>query len=358
MFTFYFYFYEIFIFFYIFWFFLFLIYFGVFSVITFIFIWVYYCFSTFDFIIFLEKWVIYLNKYFHNYIVSSIYPKSEALSAGNLSKLPKGSYILIKFEYFISLTIYSIFLEIKNIFKEVVIFFKFNFIGELAITKKPFVLTVQDYNFNIYYNTFINHIIIFYNFIKSVVIALFLSFIYIIYTVYFFQIQFLKQLAIWFIIGLIYYWLISGFNFFVKHYQFGKFTSQIQRFWKRTNTYFWLIEGFLILLFFYYFLNSSQEPLYMYDYSSLNQEYLISLKTIYANTILLSLIIYLMYTLLLMLNFTIWSQQIIYFILISVFIFFSFFIETYQFYYLLNSFIEKIWVFNEDLNLWVLILCK
>lgn len=62
-----------------------------------------------------------------------------------------------------------------------------------------------------------------------------------------------------------------------------------------------------------------------------------------------------MYTLLLMLNFTVWSQQVIYFILISAFIFFSFFIETYQFYYLLNSFIEKVWVFNEDLNLWVLV---
>lgn len=38
--------------------------------------------------------------------------------------------------------------------------------------------------------------------------------------------------------------------------------------------------------------------------------------------------------------------------IISVFIFFSFFIETYQFYYVLSSFNERVWVFNEDENMW------
>ena len=106
-----------------------------------------------------------------------------------------------------------------------------------------------------YYNNstkviFFKTFILLYTFFKKTIIALLLSFLYIVYTIYFFQLQFLKQLAIWLVIGLIFYWLISGFNFFVKHYQFGKFTSQIQRFWKRTNTCFWLIEGFLILIFF------------------------------------------------------------------------------------------------------------
>ena len=45
---------------------------------------------------------------------------------------------------------------------------------------------------------------------------------------------------------------------------------------------------FLILLFFYYFLNSSQEPLYMYDYSALNQEYLVSLPRIHLIEVALS----------------------------------------------------------------------
>jgi hypothetical protein len=93
------------------------------------------------------------------------------------------------------------------------------------------------------------------------VLSLILALVYFVYTMFFFKIQFLKQLSIWFVIVMIYFWLMSGFNFFLKRYQYGKFTSAIQRFWKRTNTYFWMIEGFLLLIFFYYYLNSSQETI-------------------------------------------------------------------------------------------------
>lgn len=85
------------------------------------------------------------------------------------------------------------------------------------------------FNLNNYQLILINFLQL-YTYFKNVLIAILLSFIYMFYTIYFFQIQFLKQLAIWLVIGLIFYWLISGFNFFIKHYQFGKFTSQIQRF--------------------------------------------------------------------------------------------------------------------------------
>lgn len=153
---------------------------------------------------------------------------------------------------------------------------------------------------------------------------------------------------------MLYFWLMSGFNFFVKRYQYGKFTSQIQRFWKRTNTCFWLIEGFLLLLFFYYFLNSSQEPLYMYDYSAINQEFLVSLQVVFINIVLLSVVIYFMYFTLLRINSNSWTQLNIYLLVISVFVFFSFFLETYQFYYIISSFNERLWVFNEEENLWVI----
>lgn len=198
----------------------------------------------------------------------------------------------------------------------------------------------------------LTNVAVLYNFFKSTIVSLLLMILYFIYTVFFFKIQFLKQLAVWFVIGMIYFWLMSGFNFFLKRYQFSKFTSQIQRFWKRTNTCFWLIEGFLILLFFYYFLNSSQEPLYMYDYSALNQEYLVSLQSIAVNIILLSVIIYFMYFTLLRINSNSWQQLNLYLVVISSFIFFSFFIETYQFYYVVSTFNERLWVFNEEDNLW------
>lgn len=211
-----------------------------------------------------------------------------------------------------------------------------------------------NYNANDYYfyKLSVKHLIILYNFFKSSIIAISLCTLYFIYTVFFFKIQFLKQISVWFVVGMLFFWLISGFNFFLKRYQFGKFTSQIQRFWKRTNTYFWLIEGFLLLLFFYYFLNSSQEPLYMYDYSSLNQEYLISLYTAFVNIVILSLVIYFLYFIMLRLNSNSWEQLNLYLLIASSFIFFSFFIETYQFYYVISIFNEKLWFFNEDDNLW------
>lgn len=205
---------------------------------------------------------------------------------------------------------------------------------------------------DVFYKFFTQSVLVFYNFFKTTIVAVSLAVIYFIYTIFFFKIQFLKQLSVWFVIGMLYFWLMSGFNFFLKRYQYGKFTSSIQRFWKRTNTYFWLIEGFLMLLFFYYYLNSSQEPLYMYDYSALNQEYLVSLHVIGTNVILLSLVIYFMYFTLLRINSNSWTQLNLYLLIISTFIFFSFFIETYQFYYVLSTFSEKLWVFNEDENLW------
>ncbi len=199
---------------------------------------------------------------------------------------------------------------------------------------------------------FVSHFLSIYTFLKTTLISILLSLIYFLYTIFFFKIQFLKQLSVWFVIGMMFFWLISGFNFFIKRYQFGKFTSQIQRFWKRTNTSFWLIEGFLLLIFFYYYLNSSQEPLYMYDYSSLNQEHLVSLYTIGFNVIILSIVIYFMYFTLLRLNSNSWEQLSLNLVIISIFIFFSFFIETYQFYYVISVFNERVWFFNEEDNLW------
>ena len=43
-----------------------------------------------------------------------------------------------------------------------------------------------------------------------------------------------KIFFIIFILSSFFYWLLSGFTFFVKKYQYRYFTSAIQRFWKRT----------------------------------------------------------------------------------------------------------------------------
>jgi hypothetical protein len=203
-------------------------------------------------------------------------------------------------------------------------------------------------------NTFIINFNLIYNFFKYSILSISIALLYFLYTIFFFKIQFLKQISLWLIVLMIFFWLISGFNFFLKRYQFSKFTSQIQRFWKRTNICFWLIEGFLLLLFFYYYLNSSQEPNFMYDYSSLNQEYLISTYTIFLNILILSIIIYIMYFTLIRINSNSWEQLSIHLLIISIFIFSSFYIETYQFYYVISIFNERLWVFNEEENIWAI----
>jgi hypothetical protein len=68
----------------------------------------------------------------------------------------------------------------------------------------------------------------------------------------------------------------------------------------------------------------------MHDYSNLNQELLIQLKTSYKNMILLSLAIYFSFVLILNNNY-----------LNSLIIFFMLYVETYQFVYIVTLFTDK-----------------
>jgi len=202
-----------------------------------------------------------------------------------------------------------------------------------------------------YINKILN--IIIYN-IKWILLAFAIAFLYFFISLFYIQIELTKQITVWFILLIVFYLLISTFNNFLVKYKYGKFTSAIQRFWKRTGLVFWLIEGFLFFLFFYYFLNSSQEPLYMFDYASLNQELLIQLKVSYKNLILLSLAIYLSFLLILNNNFLNYYQNLLLLMLISLIVFYMLFVETYQFAYIISIFSEKIWNFDKDNNLWIL----
>jgi hypothetical protein len=214
--------------------------------------------------------------------------------------------------------------------------------------------SLNNYFLNYILNYFIKLVNIMVFNVKWILVAFVISFLYFFISLFYIQIEFTKQIAAWFVVMMIFYLLMSTFNSFLNKYKFGKFTSAIQRFWKRTGLVFWLIEGFLFLLFFYYFLNSSQEPLYMFDYSSLNQELLIQLKVSYKNMILLSMAIYFSFILILNNNFLNYYQNIILLLLISLIVFYTLFIETYQFAYVISTFSEKIWNFNEINQIWVL----
>lgn len=194
-------------------------------------------------------------------------------------------------------------------------------------------------------------------FIKNLnyfIIPFIITLIYFYISLFYIQINFSKQIIIYYLLLIFYYLLMSSFNNFLVKYRFGKFTSAIQRFWKRTGMIFWLIEGFLFLLFFYYFLNSSQEPLYMFDYSNLNQEYLLQLKTSFKSLILLSFCIIIGFILTIKNNYNVYNQNIILLSLISLIIFFILYIESYQFSYIINLLSSQNWLFDESYNTWIL----
>lgn len=72
------------------------------------------------------------------------------------------------------------------------------------VRRLPYKLQ-YDYQSNIFFKYFVQNFIIFYNFFKTTIVAVLLMFIYFLYTVFFFKIQFLKQLSVWFVIGMIYF---------------------------------------------------------------------------------------------------------------------------------------------------------
>jgi len=195
---------------------------------------------------------------------------------------------------------------------------------------------------------------VFYNNIKTIYLPLTISSIAFIILLDFFSVDFLRQTGIWTVFGFLAFWLFSSFNFFLKRYRFGKFTSAIQRFWKRTNVYFWVIEGFLFSLFFYYYLNSSQEPIYMYDESNLNQQFLPALTASYQSyLILLFIFFYTLYLLLALPTFKS-TQQILHLGIMTLLYTYIYLLENYQVYYILTSFYENYWVYDAEQLVWSL----
>lgn len=234
--------------------------------------------------------------------------------------------------------VWYIIIEYIYIWWAAVVFFNF------AQNRQPELVFVKRINASFFYKHF-----------KTIIIPLVLSLMLGYILIIFYSINFLKNLSIWIVIGLLFFWLMSGFNFFLKKYRFGKFTSSIQRFWKRVNSYFWFIEGFLFILFFYYYLNSSQETFYMFDESNLNQNHLVSLPSFYVNSLLLIILIMYGYYILLNLPSFNFKQLLTHLTVITAGLVFIFLVECYQFYYILTLFFEINWSYNEELKIWELI---
>lgn len=210
------------------------------------------------------------------------------------------------------------------------------------------------YFFNNYILQFKAFIRIFMFNLKWILLAVIIAGLYFFVSLFFIRIEFTKQLAVWYMLMIAYYLLMSTFNSFVSKYRYGKFTTGIQRFWKRTGIIFWILEGFLFAIFFYYFLNSSQEPLYMFDYANLNQEYLFQIRTTYRSMMWLSFIIFLCFILNLNLNSKTYYQNVLLMAFISLCVFYTLYIESYQFVYIMNLLQHRMWVFDDLDQTWSL----
>lgn len=165
---------------------------------------------------------------------------------------------------------------------------------------------------------------------------------------------FSKVLFEWVLISMFFYWLISGFVFFIKKYQYSKFTSVIQRFWKRTYILFWIIESGTFTIFFFLTMNASEEPTYMYDQIKVFKTHLFSWRLFLLKLIPVISLIILGYYLLLSLKWTTFSKQSSLIVVLTLTLVYIFWLEFYQFFYIINYYGNLVWNYDSAEFLWTL----
>jgi hypothetical protein len=161
-----------------------------------------------------------------------------------------------------------------------------------------------------------------------------------------------KVIFEWFLIAMFVYWLLSGFVYFIKKYQYSKYTSVVQRFWKRSFILFWVLETFLFLIYFYLTLNATEEPVYMYDQMKLYKSHLFSWRLFILKLIPIITMIVLSYYLQLSLKWSVFNKQSITILAITLLMLYTVWLEFYQFFHIVNFYGNLNWVFDYDEFLW------
>nr|YP_740752.1 Ymf68 [Tetrahymena malaccensis]ABI51661.1 Ymf68 [Tetrahymena malaccensis] len=174
------------------------------------------------------------------------------------------------------------------------------------------------------------------------------------YLMYVRLLPFNKIIFAWILVAMFLYWLISGFVFFVKKYQYSKFTAAIQRFWKRTYIIFWVIEAGTFSVFFYLTLNATSEPVYMYDQIKIYKTHLFSWRWFLIKLLPSVSIILLGYYLQLTLKWNLFNKQNTIVLLITLLLLYILWLEFYQFYHILSFYGNINWVFDYDEYIWTL----
>jgi hypothetical protein len=155
-------------------------------------------------------------------------------------------------------------------------------------------------------------------------------------------------------LGFFTYLLISGFIFFFKKYRFSKYTTSMNRFWRRAFSIFWLLEGFLFLIFMYLVLFSSQDPFFMYDNQQAYKDFTYSWRDfIYESAFVLIIIISLYKFQIRLKDMT--STKVLFILLFVTAILVALsWLEFYQFYYTVTHYNGIDWVYDDELNSWLI----
>jgi hypothetical protein len=163
-----------------------------------------------------------------------------------------------------------------------------------------------------------------------------------------------KIMFAWIAIIMFSYWLVSGFVFFFKKYQFGKYTSVVQRFWRRTYILFWLIEGATFSVFLFFTINSSQESFYMFDQINIYKTHLYSWRFFLLKIFPIILLIISTYLLLVSLKWNLFGKHSIWLFFLTSFLTYIVWLEFYQFFHVLNFYGNLNWIYDVDDHSWSL----
>lgn len=158
----------------------------------------------------------------------------------------------------------------------------------------------------------------------------------------------------WICILMFVYWIISGFIFFFKKYQFGKYTTSVQRFWRRTYILFWMIEGGTFLVFLFFTLNASQESFYMFDQISVFKTHLYSWKLFLLKIFPIIILIVSTYLLMLTLKWNLYSKLSLALLILTFFLTYLVWLEFYQFFHVVNFYGNLNWIYDIDDHSWSL----
>lgn len=150
------------------------------------------------------------------------------------------------------------------------------------------------------------------------------------------------------------YLLISGFLYFLKIYQYSKYTASIQRFWRRLFNIFWLSELSWFLVFIYCILTASHEPIHYEERFLYKTQYLSSWFTLIIGNINTLLVIITLYCLLYFKLTNNYIQNNLLVVFIFIFILSFFFFEVYQFAYNIIYITEPGFLFNYTHNIFEL----